>query len=97
MKTVIFSESAKRDLEFLLAYLEEKWSVRVKYAFVDELDLALQAMSEFPASFPSSVLKRDIRKCVVSKQTTLYYRTKKNEIEVIAIFDSRRDPKELKI
>ncbi|TVR37765.1 MAG: type II toxin-antitoxin system RelE/ParE family toxin [Cryomorphaceae bacterium] len=97
MKTVSFSESAKQDLEFLLSYLEETWSVRVKYAFIDELDLALQTMAAFPDSFPSSAFKRGVRKCVVSKQTTLYYRTKKNEIEVIAIFDSRRDPGELKI
>lgn len=97
MKTVVFSESAKADLESLLSYLEEQWSLRAKYAFVDQLDLALQAIVEFPKSFPSSAVKQVVRKCVVSKHTTLYYRIKKNEIEVIALFDSRRDPRELKI
>lgn len=35
MKTVVFSETAKENLESLLSYLEENWSLRVKYAFVD--------------------------------------------------------------
>ncbi|NLP59458.1 type II toxin-antitoxin system RelE/ParE family toxin, partial [Lutibacter sp. B1] len=36
-------------------------------------------------------------KCVVTKQTTFYYRIKfeREEIEIITVFDTRQDPNKL--
>ena len=37
-------------------------------------------------------------KCIVTKQTTFYYRvlSDKNEIEIITLFDTRQDPEKLR-
>ncbi len=97
MKPVVFSETAKTDLERLLLYLEENWSIEVKHQFVNQLDIAIKTIVKFPEGFPSSSLKQVVRKCVVTEQTSLFYRIKKKEIEIIAIFDSRQDPLQLRL
>jgi len=53
-------------------------------------------ISQHPESCPVSVEFQGLYKCVVTKQTTIYYRIEENEIQVIAFFDNRQDPKKLK-
>lgn len=93
---VVFSTLAKRKLEHLLEYLEIKWSLKVKHDFISKLDNALLRTVNFPRSCPVSQ-KRAIYKCIVSKQTSLYYRLKDDRIEVITFFDNRQNPSELKL
>lgn len=37
-----------------------------------------------------------IRKCVVSKHNSIYYREKKDFIEIVNVFDTRQNPNKLK-
>jgi hypothetical protein len=46
-----------------------------------------------PEMFSESQIKGGIRKCVVTAQTSLYYRICNESIEVITMIDSRQDPK----
>ena len=54
-------------------------------------------ISNFPESCPESKDFKGIFKCVVSKQTTFYYRIvfENDEIEIITVFDSRQNPNNL--
>lgn len=90
---VYFSRRAKNSLENLLDYLEKEWSLKIKHAFVSKLDSAIGTISDFPESCPVSKKRNGIYKCVVSKQTSFYYRIKKENIEVIVFFDNRMNPK----
>lgn len=49
----------------------------------------------YPESCIESKEFRGIFKCVVTKQTTFYYRFISDEIEIITLFDSRQNPKKL--
>jgi len=51
-----------------------------------------------PDSCPKSSEFDNLYKCVVTKQTTFYYRIleEKNEIEIITVFDTRQNPDKLK-
>jgi hypothetical protein len=51
-----------------------------------------------PESCPKSKELGGIYKCVVTQQTTFYYRilADKKEIEIITLFDTRQDPDKLK-
>ena len=46
-------------------------------------------ISNFPESCIESELFPDLRKCIVTKQTSFLYRIQSNEIEVITVFDNR--------
>jgi hypothetical protein len=46
-----------------------------------------------PNLFQSSDIKKDVRRVVVAKYNTMYYRTKGNTIEIISFFSNRQNPK----
>ena len=95
-KKVVFSKRARRKLEKLLVYLESEWSLKVKNEFIEKLDRCVLQISQHPESCPVSGEFPGLYKCVVTKQTTLYYRIEEKEIQVITFFDNRQDPKKLK-
>lgn len=94
MKTYL-SELAESQLLDLLDYLIYKWGVKVRDNFLTKLNLKIKQISQHPFSCPESKEFGNLFKCVVTKQTTFYYRvnTEREEIEIITVFDTRRDPK----
>jgi len=95
-KKVVFSKRARRRLEKLLDYLESEWSLKVKNEFIEKLDRCVLQISRHPESCPVSEEFPGLYKCVVTKQTTFYYRIEEKEIQVITFFDNRQDPKKLR-
>jgi len=96
MRRVIFSRTAERRLENLLEYLVENWSDKVKNDFLNKLDQAISIIKVHPESFPASQKEIGLRKCVVTKQTTVYFLFDKKEVKILTLFDSRQDPVKLR-
>jgi plasmid stabilization system protein ParE len=95
MAKVILSPTAKLKLEELLVYLRQKWSEKVKQEFIEKLDIKINQVSHYPKSCPESKAFKNLYKCVVTKQTTFYYRIKEEDIEIATLFDTRQDPQKL--
>lgn len=95
---VYLSIIAETKLLKLSQYLLEKWSLETKNNFIKKLSSKINQISSQPKSCPLSNEFKGLYKCVVTKQTTFYYRIleNKNEIEIITIFDTRQNPEKLK-
>ena len=95
---VYLSELAESKLLKLTEYLIEKWNLKVKNEFVAKLTEKINQIILQPDSCPRSKELNGLYKCVVTKQTTFYYRVnfKKKEIEIITLFDTRQNPSKLK-
>lgn len=95
---VFLSELAELKLLKLSEYLLENWNLSVRNQFIDKLTEKIKQISIQPKSCPKSSEFKNLFKCVVTKQTTFYYRINEqlDEIEIITIFDSRQNPKKLK-
>lgn len=96
MKKVVITNLAKEKLEHLFQYLITHWSYKVKTDFVKKLDRCIHQIQQQPKSFPESTTNKGLYKCVVTKQTIMYYRFTNTHIYIITIFDSRQHPKQLK-
>ena len=94
---VTISERAEQSLDNIARYLETEWSVRVRDKFLEVLKRKIEQIARMPHMYEASSKKKTVRRCVVSKQTALYYRAKKEEIEIVTIQDTRQDPKKLKL
>ncbi len=94
-RKIVLSKRASRKLEKLLEYLETEWSTRVRNNFIKKLDRSLQIIKEKPESSTKSDRVSGLYKCVVTKQTTVYYKFDSKKLYVVAIFDTRQDPKKL--
>ncbi|MCU0340238.1 MAG: type II toxin-antitoxin system RelE/ParE family toxin [Spirosomaceae bacterium] len=92
-----FTHRAEHNLEVILAYLEVKWSAKVKTDFLAKLSEQLFLISEMPFLYPASSVKKDIRRCVVNKHTAVYYRIEAERILVITIQDTRMNPENLQL
>ncbi|MCK9421451.1 MAG: type II toxin-antitoxin system RelE/ParE family toxin [Bacteroidales bacterium] len=89
------SGRAMKKLDNLLVFLEKEWSTKVKNDFILKLNKSLKQIQKLPDSFPESEKIRGLRKCVVTKQTTIFYKYSDKTIDIVAIFDNRQDPKSL--
>ena len=94
---VTISERAEQNLDNIARYLETEWSVRVRDKFLEVLKKKIDQISRTPHMYEASSKKKTVRRCVLSKQTSLYYRAKKEEIEIVTIQDTRQNPRKLKL
>ena len=94
-RKIVLSKRASRNLEKLLEYLETEWSIRIKNNFIKKLDRSLHILKEKPESSPKSDRVIGLHKCVVTKQTTVYYKFDSEKLYIVTIFDTRQDPNKL--
>jgi plasmid stabilization system protein ParE len=95
-KQIIWSPLSEQDYLSILEYLEKNWDNKVVLKFIDITDELIQQISINPKQFPVIQKKKKIRKCVITKHNTLYYRERKGYIDLLRIYDNRQDPKRLK-
>ena len=96
MREIKFSKHSKTQLDSLLEYLEFKFSILTKKKFVLKFDEIILIILKNPETFRKSDINKNIRKCVISKQTTLYYKFNNSEIRLLSLFDTRQNPSKIK-
>ena len=90
-----WSEKAIRDLENIINYLETNWTEKEIQNFNTKLFKAINLISKRPKLFRLTNHRKHLRKCVLSKQTTIYYQEIDSEIFIVTLFDNRQNPKKL--
>ena len=96
VKKVVFSAEANENLKNTIEYLVENWSIKYAQKFIMTLDKKIKSIKLFPYSYPQ-IPQKEIHKCVVTKQISLYYRIKQDCLEIVTVFDSRQDEKKLEL
>jgi plasmid stabilization system protein ParE len=95
-KKIVWSPLSQTDFEKVLDYLHESWNEQVALNFLADIEKILTQISKQPKQFPLVNKKMKVRKCVVSKHNTIFYREKRECLELIRIFDTRQTPSKLK-
>ena len=92
-----WTREAETNLNDIFDYLELMWSDREISRFAQKLDANLRLIAQHPATFPFYDEKKNIRRCVLSSQTTIYYCeiSTENKVVILALFDNRRNPSSL--
>jgi len=94
---LVWTHEAIDNLEGILNYLIANWSqkevIQFKYKLSKQIDLILQ----FPKMFPVSDYNPQLRKAVLSKQTTLFYQIKGEAIYLVYIFVNTKNIKKIKL
>jgi len=91
-KQIIWSPSSENDFAEILEYLQRKWNNKVAFQFISKTEYLLNQITENPTQFPLINKQLKVRKCVLSKHKSLYYRVNTTNIEILRIYDSRQDP-----
>jgi plasmid stabilization system protein ParE len=89
---VKWSPSSKEEFADLLNYVEVHFRLDAALALLDKTERAIDNISKQPELFPVSDKSPAIRKAVITKQTSLFYRIRPTEIQLLHFWDNRRNP-----
>lgn len=92
---VIWSDEAISNLEDILDYLNRRWIEREVVQFKLLLTKQIEVLQNFPTLFPTSEIQPQLRKSVLSKQTSILYLIRDENIYLIYLFDNRMNPEKL--
>ena len=93
---IVWSDEALKNLAAITNYLENNWTEKELKQFAGLLDKRLNSIASNPTLFPIFNHITNIRRSVLSKQTSIFYQIIDLEVRLITIFDNRQNPKRLK-
>lgn len=94
---LFWSDRALEDLQNIIEYLREKWTQKEIRNFVRRLDKRLELISVNPRLFSKTAKRKNIRRSVLTKHTTIYYEVAENAVTIVTLFDPRQHPKKLRL
>jgi plasmid stabilization system protein ParE len=93
---VVWSEEANKNLEQIIDYLEKEWTEKEIGNFFGKLEKTITLISKKPNLFRITNKRKNIHKCVLIKQVSIYYKHSKDTVYIISLFDNRQHPSKLK-
>ena len=93
---IIWTDEAILGLKRTINHIENRWSQKELRNFSNLLDKQLEIIKASPGIFPFSNKTKGIRKSVLSKQTSIYYKVEGDSIYLLSVFDSKQNPIKLK-
>ena len=92
---IYWTKHALNELSRTIRYLEENFSDKEIQRLAQKIETTTKLISSNPDLFPKSD-KKNVRKVVILKFNTLYYRVKSDKIEILSFFSNRQSPNKLK-
>ena len=92
MRQIDWAERAISDYEFLTEYLFETWGEHIAMRVLSEIDYQLSRIQKVPMQFPVFIRENEIRRCVASPQTSIFFVIRPESVLVLSIFDNRLNP-----
>jgi plasmid stabilization system protein ParE len=90
---LVWSDEALNNLKGIIDYLEKSWTNREIEKFAQLLAQQLKLIEKNPLLFAESDKSNGLRKSVLSRQTTIYYRIVDFDIRIVTLFDNRQKNK----
>jgi plasmid stabilization system protein ParE len=89
--TLIWSPKAREEYAILLSYLREWYGTEVALRFLEQTEKIAENITIFPYSYPVSDKVISLRKAVITKQSSFFYRILDKKVEIVHFWDNRQD------
>lgn len=96
-KDLKWSDRSLEENRRLITYLYNEWGEEIALRIQEQIDKAVIRIQQSPEHFPVFSKRKNIRRCVLSPQTSIFFRAHKQDILIISIFDNRQSPKKRKL
>ena len=92
-----WTKTAKTDYFQIMDILLEDWGKKSARNFRDTVTKQINLISKMPKMYPKTEVREDVRRCVISKQVSLYYLVNQNDKEIILLrfYDNRKEIRDL--
>ena len=88
---VFHSKRSEDELEQIVSYIEDEFGKTAARKYLGKIDDAITRLETQPYSNPPTKKHKTLRRCLVKPYTILFYQIVLDEVEIVAIVDSRRD------
>jgi plasmid stabilization system protein ParE len=94
---VSWTPKALKSFMEIVDFLNERWTKKEIDGFAEQTDKVIEQIAENPYMFVATEKRKNVRKGLVNKLVSLFYRVKprKQEIELLRFRDNRMDPDKL--
>ena len=92
-----WTDRAIEEYDKLLEYLYGEWGEEITLGVTLEVEKAIFRIHNSPEHLPVVQKRRNVRRCVMSPQTSIFFKIKKDYIEISTLFDNRQSPRKLKL
>ena len=88
---IILTPNAKDTLLSIVSFIQLKWGDRSAEKFIEKTYKVLDTISQQPYLF-KAYEEKNVRKALITKQTSVVYRVLHDRIEVLFFWDNRQEP-----
>lgn len=94
---VVWTDHALDELSRTIRYLQLNFTEREINRLANKIEAVIRNISTFPKLYPESTKQKGVRRAVVARYNTLYYRIHfgRKQIEIVSFFSNRQDPNSL--
>jgi len=93
---ILWTDHALKELEQSIEYLENNFTEKEIKKLAKEIEKIICLIENNPKIFPESE-SINIRRVIILKFNTLYYRIVDNNIEILSFFSNRQNPTKSKL
>jgi plasmid stabilization system protein ParE len=90
--SIRWTDNALQELADTIDYLLINFTEKETGFLANEIERITFLIASNPALFPESGIKKGVRKVVVAKYNTLYYRINNKSVEILSFFSNRQQP-----
>ena len=94
--TVRYSLRARQEEIELLQYIVQEFGEKKAKEVYDRIETLFDQISKTPEMYRASSKRKNLRKCFLSKQTSIYYRVHDEHLEVVSFRGNKKDPGKFK-
>lgn len=95
--SIIWTEESEHTFTENVDYLSLSWDLITINKFLDRVDEVILTIKDNPKLYPLYQKKTNVRKCVVNKHITLYYKiVNESRIDLLTFWNTHQNPDYLK-
>jgi plasmid stabilization system protein ParE len=87
-----WTKEADETFEIIVELLDSVWGTKETTKFIKRVNQLLFTIREQPFIFKFSEINLDIKKALISKQTSFFYKIEKDRIIILYFWDNRQEP-----
>jgi len=92
--SILWSPRSEAEFLEILTYLESEFGLNIALQCLEAVERMLEHIAEFPFAFVSFE-EESVRRAVVNKQLSIFYRINDGFVELLSFWDNRRDLEKL--
>jgi plasmid stabilization system protein ParE len=93
---IFWTDHALKELATAFDYLSKNFSEIEMRNLSVEIDIVIALIEKNPNMFQETEEKNGVRRTVILKFNTLYYRLNNNVVEILSFYSNRQKPKKIK-